>query len=145
MALPSNTNDTSQPTTRQPPTLPSPQLFDVLPALHELLARIDHAPSPSSISTADLDIASSYPPLQPLDPKDLPTAILPLKAQMRKGLREIERLPDIERSVQEQDEEIAELEARIRKQEEMFRGLASSAAEVEGELGGRTAGKVAWG
>ena len=146
MALSSNIDTAPQPINRQPLTLPSPQLFDILPALHELLARIDHAPSQTSIATSDLDTASSYAPVQPLDPKDLPTAILPLKAQMRKGLREIEKLPDVERSVQEQEEEIAELEARIWKQEEMLRSLARSAGEVEGELGGRRrASKVAWG
>ena len=146
MALPSNTNIAAPSATQQHLTLPSPQLFDILPALHELLARIDHAPAPTSTPAADLNVASFYAPLQPLDPKELSNAILPLKTQMRKGLREIEKLPDIERSVQEQEEEIAELEARIRKQEEVFRGLARSVGEVEGELGGRRrAGKVAWG
>ena len=142
MAIP-NTTDTHP---QEPLNLPSPQLFDILPALHELLARIDHAPSPSFLHLSDLNTASSYAPLQPLEPKDLPTAILPLKAQMRKGLREIEKLPDIERSVQEQEEEIAELEARIQKQKEVLSRLARAAGDAAGNLGGTTrAGKVVWG
>ncbi|KAK4549155.1 hypothetical protein LTR36_007613 [Oleoguttula mirabilis] len=144
-----NTNTQSQSHSqpiRQPLQLPTPQLFDILPALHETLARIDHAspndPLQSGTSDNELEVVH-YAVLQPLDPKDLPTAILPLKAQMRKGLREVERLPDMERSVQEQDEEIAELEERIRRQEGVMAGLAGAARGMgmggkvrRGEAGG---------
>ncbi|KAK5130800.1 hypothetical protein LTR08_001633 [Meristemomyces frigidus] len=145
MALPSTTTTQPQPAPPNPLNLPPPQLFDILPALHELLARIDHAPSASDPSPSSTSSASNYAPVKPLDPKDLPTAILPLKAQMRKGLRAIERLPDIARSVQEQDDEIAELEARITRQDEVLRGLARCAGEAEGELGSmKRVGKVDW-
>jgi hypothetical protein len=108
----------------QPP-LPSPALFDILPHLHELLSRIEHTPAhpdaPSSEDTTDNpDLGALYLNQQPLDPKDLPTAILPLKAQMRKALRECERLPDMERTIAEQEEEIRMLEERIRRQKELM-------------------------
>ncbi|KAK0905680.1 hypothetical protein LTR91_011127 [Friedmanniomyces endolithicus] len=102
------------PPTQQPP-LPPPQLFDILPALHELLARIDHSspityppsfpPINASNEPAAESLALNYSNLHPLDPKDLPSAILPLKAQMRRGLVELGRLGDMERSVEEQGEE----------------------------------------
>ncbi|TKA42634.1 hypothetical protein B0A54_07477 [Friedmanniomyces endolithicus] len=109
--------------TQQPP-LPPPQLFDILPALHELLARIDHSPPTDSNEPATTEsLALNYSNLHPLDPKDLPTAILPLKAQMRRGLVELGRLADMERSVEEQGEDIRGLEERVRRQGEVIRGL----------------------
>ncbi|KAK5126279.1 hypothetical protein LTR85_010515 [Meristemomyces frigidus] len=122
---------------QQRPPLPTPQLFDILPALHETLARLDHTPTgladPLQLASVD-DTAVYYADLQPLDRKDLPTAILPLKAQMRKGLREVEKLPDMERSVQDQEDEIAELEERIRRQEAVMQGLAQAARGVGGKV-----------
>lgn len=94
------------------PPLPQPALFDLLPALYEILSRIDppddHAP---------------------LDPKDLPAAILPLKAQMRRALREVAALPDVDRGVAEQEAEIAELEILLRKQEEALKELGEVSVE----------------
>jgi len=108
-------------TTTTTPTLPPPFLFDLLPALYELLSRID-------------------PPddHHPFDPKDLPTAILPLKAQMRRALREVAALPDIDRGVVEQEAEIVELELLRRRQEEALKGLGEVCTGVleRGQLGG---------
>ncbi|KAI7349406.1 hypothetical protein KC354_g13260 [Hortaea werneckii] len=136
-----NVSDPSTDSTHPP--LPAPQLFDILPALHEILARIDHRsndPITGSPSLTDSlssgSIGAAYNNIQSLDPKDLPTAILPLKTMMRKGLREVEKLPDMERSVQEQEEEIRELEERIRKQELVVRGLGERAREMQGRMGG---------
>ncbi|EMD00312.1 hypothetical protein BAUCODRAFT_59400, partial [Baudoinia panamericana UAMH 10762] len=103
--------------------LPPPQLFDILPALHELLSRIDHAPTAATLADPGEESEIAYTGSQPLDPKDLPSAVLPIKAQIRKGLRELETLPDMDRSVEEQREEIAELETKIRRQEEVLRAM----------------------
>lgn len=108
------------------PTLPPPQLFHILPALHEILARIDHASAaPGILTDSDNDLGTAYTSLQPLDPKDLSGAIAPLKSQIRKGLRELEKLPDMDRSVLEQEEEIAELETKIYEQRTVLSGLAT--------------------
>ncbi|KAI7238670.1 hypothetical protein KC330_g2392 [Hortaea werneckii] len=137
------TNVSSQSTELTHPPLPPPQLFDILPALHEILARIDHRStdpitgSPSiTESLSSGNIGAAYNNIQSLDPKDLPTAILPLKTMMRKGLREVEKLPDMERSMQEQEEEIRELEEKIRKQELTMRGWGERAREMQGRMGG---------
>lgn len=122
----------SQPTDITKPTLPPPALFDVLPALHEILARIErtpvdsadlqHQPSTSDESGTDSDdIGAYYQDQAPLEPKDLPTEVLAIKAMIRKALREVEKLPDMDWSVEEQEEEIKELEGRIERQKAMLK------------------------
>ena len=106
--------------------LPPPQTFDILPALHELLARIDHINTTTHLSSTDpsadaADIGAQYTDVQPLDPKDLPSEVLALKAKIRRALKELEKLPDMGRSVEEQREEVVELEGRIRRQRGMVR------------------------
>ncbi|CAK4034245.1 hypothetical protein DOTSEDRAFT_96380 [Lecanosticta acicola] len=122
--------------------LPKPQNLDLLPALHELLARVD-AHNNKVFTTEDhhtledgsTDIGSDYVHCDPLNPKDLPTATLEIKGRIRAALREIERLPDVDRSLEEQEEEIQELEEKIRKQREMLRKLADVAKGAEGKMG----------
>ncbi|KAH9819377.1 RNA polymerase II transcription mediator complex subunit 9 [Teratosphaeria destructans] len=136
-------SSTSQPSSQPPqhqhqhqhqPNLPAPELFDILPQLHEILARIDHTPADGEQESDD-DLGAQYHKQSPLDPKDLPAAILPLKAQMRKAMKEIERLPDIDRSVEEQDEEIRELEERLKKQQEMVRKMGDMRRRMLARLG----------
>ncbi|KAK4497289.1 hypothetical protein PRZ48_011739 [Zasmidium cellare] len=132
--------------------LPPPQTFDILPALYELLARVDKHQNATSLAGepegyhvlegAPGDIGATYSKSegaqhqQPLNPKDLPTAALEIKGLIRNALREVEKLPDVERGVEEQEEEIAELEERVRRQREMLRGLAGVAKGMEGRFGG---------
>lgn len=111
--------------------LPATQTFDILPLLHELLARLDHS-LPQTASTSD---TGHYAELQPLEPKDVPTLALPVKARIRKALRELEKVPGVERSVAEQEEEIAELEARIERQRAVLRGLSEAAGKAGGAVG----------
>lgn len=120
--------------------LPPPQIFDVLPALHELLARIERAPppNPADPSTTDPtssadehDIGAYYQDQPPLEPKDLPTEVLAIKAKIRKALREVEKLPDMESSVEEQEDDIRELEERVQRQRAMVRRFGELAGEVK--------------
>lgn len=111
------------------PHLPPPQIFDVLPALHELLARVDRAPadsqqqisSPDDGSKTGDDIGAHYQDQALLEPKELPTEVLAIKAKIRKALREVEKLPGMEWSVEEQEEEIVDLEERIERQKAMLK------------------------
>ncbi|KAK4611907.1 hypothetical protein CLAFUW4_13009 [Fulvia fulva] len=127
----SNTTAPSQSTTLQ---LPPPQTFELLPPLHELLARIEVYNNQQSTSLDQLfapeestDIGSNYAEIQPLNPKDLPTAALDIKSRVRGAQREVEKLPDIDRTVEEQDEEIRELEEKIAKQHAMLSRLGEVA------------------
>nr|OQO18722.1 hypothetical protein B0A51_14573 [Rachicladosporium sp. CCFEE 5018] len=128
MATTSFTTPSASFSAPQPP-LPPPQTFDILPALHELLSRIDHSPATDPTSSLTLlpsppaEAEITYTDLKPLEPKDLPREVGEIKAKIRKALREIEKLPDIERTVDEQEDEIAELEARIGRQKAELRRL----------------------
>ena len=120
--------------------LPPPQTFDILPPLHELLARIDVYHSQNHPGTdlddhagpddAAADLGASYAELQPLNPKDLPTAVLDIKARVRHALKELEKLPDMDRTTEEQTAEIAKLETRIAKQQELLHSVASLAKSL---------------
>lgn len=126
-----------------PSTMPPAHTFDILPALHELLARVEQAPAAADLFSGldedvdPSDIGSHYPPdtLVPLTPKELPEEVLKvIKPKMRAAMRAVEAAPGIEQSISEQDEEIKMLEERDRKQKEMFREM--------GELAKGLAGKV---
>ena len=128
------------PPTSQTPAqlqLPPPQTFDILPALHELFSRPDHSSTePTSglvdnTTTDSEDIGALYAELQPLEPKELPTEVLQIKAMVRKALKELEKLPDMERSVEEQGQEIEFLRGRIRRQKEMLGRLGELARDVQ--------------
>lgn len=121
------TSDTSRPSSQ--PQLPPPQTFDILPQLHEILARIDHAPNdPMQAATGDGDVVS-YAELQPLEPKDLPNEVIAVKSKIRRALRGLEKLPDMDRTVEEQEEEIRMLEQKAAKQKEVLKKLGDVAGE----------------
>ncbi|GAB7353885.1 hypothetical protein MBLNU459_g4240t1 [Dothideomycetes sp. NU459] len=195
---------TSQPSTAstaappvQPP-LPPAHLFDILPPLHALLARLEPSlntytapssntlePSFTSTSTAASAGAGADPgsnsnnggnnssnnknnnnnntnstsatsdgnppttttttaggggtashPSQELAYKDVVTASQFLKARMRKALAELARLGDMDRTVEEQEREIAALERRIEGQRAVLGRLAESALAIGGGGGG---------
>lgn len=130
--------------------LPTPQTFDILPALHELLARMNHTTAPinshspthhlsTHLSTpsdpSTHDAGSQYVDLLPLEPSALPTEILQIKAKIRAALRELGKLPDMQRGVEEQEVEIRELEERIREQRAMVRGIGQAAEKMQKDLG----------
>ena len=122
--------------------LPPPQSFDILPALHELLARIDHTSADSGVLSDQVEpadnkeeIGALYTDLAPLEPKDLPVEVLQIKAKIRNALKELQKLPDMDRSIEEQQMEIVELEDRIARQKAMIGKLGEVAKSVEGKLG----------
>lgn len=157
---PSSAPTPAPPSSQQPfLTLPPPHIFDILPPLHEILARIDHGNTAttnttttnnnnnptlhpdgttttntivSTAPTGDESLISRYAESPALDPKDLPNEVLALKTRIRKAVKELERLPDIYRSCEEQADEIRELEARRSAQEELMRRLAEVAREMQG-------------
>lgn len=61
--------------------------------------------------------------------------MLQIKTKIRKALKELEKLPDMERTVEEQDEEIEALEGRIKRQREMIARLAELAKGVREKIG----------
>ena len=67
--------------------------------------------SSASVAAEIAALGSNAPP--PLDIKDLPTEASSIKIRIQKAQGVVEGLPDAQRSVTEQDEEIEELEDRI--------------------------------
>ena len=55
--------------------------------------------------------------------KDIPTATDELKHKLRKARVQVKELPDVQRSIAEQELEIRELEERIREQRRVLEGL----------------------
>ncbi|KAH1435318.1 hypothetical protein KXX32_008833 [Aspergillus fumigatus] len=120
-------------TAPQPVPFPPPQTFDIIPPLHGLLLRLlstqtageggprtageagGQAPSEPSGPGQGVQQQTSATGsgLAPLTAKDLPTEASSIKIRIQKAHAAVESLPDIGRSVAEQENEIEELENRI--------------------------------
>jgi len=116
--------------TPQPPSLPetlSPDSIDTLPVLSALLVRLQNPSSIAAGSTAGSPPAASPSQLAsgtgPLTIKDIPTATDELKHKIQKARVQVKDLPDLDRTVAEQESEIRELEEKIRKQREVLENL----------------------
>lgn len=82
-------------------------------------AQAQHQQAPSSIPNPTTSQAIPDVPVHdsngvpPLDVKDLPTATSSVRIRIQKARAVVEALPDVDRSVEEQQTEIAELEDRV--------------------------------
>lgn len=68
----------------------------------------------------------------PLDVKDLPTQTSSVKIRIQKARAVVEGLPDVQRSVEEQQREIAELEDRVARLRSVITDFGSRAAKTQG-------------
>jgi RNA polymerase II transcription mediator complex subunit 9 len=100
----------------------SPALFDIIPATERLLSRL-LLPSGDTSATGSAAADSEPEYKRPLDISQLDAAANPIRVKFAKLRQLIPRLPDIERTVEEQEDEIRDLEERIEKQKEMLRDL----------------------
>lgn len=149
-SLPNNKPSSSSETeTEARPTFPPPETFDIIPPLHGLLVRLippqtstdessalgnvraQHSQLQQNLQsslTTVTDIQSSQPisetditiPPSTLDLKDLPTETNSIKIRIQKARVVVEALPDVHRTVAEQEEEIGELEDRVRRLREVI-------------------------
>lgn len=78
---------------------------------HGVLPTVSAAPGSASAAAEIAALSSNAPP--PLDIKDLPTEASSIKIRIQKAQAVVESLPDVSRSVAEQEEEINDLEGRI--------------------------------
>lgn len=117
----------------------SPDAFSPLPPLSEILSRLRPPPSSSSASLNPLapsPPAASQPtpsgatplpatasPTGPLSLKEVPAATDPIKHRLQRARQQVKALPDVGRTVTEQEREIEELQARIREQKEVLKAL----------------------
>lgn len=112
---------------------PSPQAFDIVPPLHALLVLLSASqagnqptsqqqglPGEANDPTNPAGAAAGTPSLGPVDPKSLLTGASTVKIRIQKAKNAVDELPDINRTVAEQEEEIAHLEKRIGRLNEVI-------------------------
>lgn len=109
-------------------------------------AQAQHQQAPSSIPGGDNNNPATSQAITevslhdsngipPLDVKDLPTATSSVRIRIQKARAVVEALPDVDRSVEEQQEEIAELEDRISRLRSVIADFGSRAKKPhEGRL-----------
>lgn len=93
------------------PPFPSPNLFSILPEIYLLIARLEllHQNGGAALpTTPGGNTTTALITLQ-----ELPAAIQPIKTQILKAKAAVQALPDVERTVEEQEEEIRMLEGRL--------------------------------
>ncbi|KAJ5629068.1 hypothetical protein N7490_011296 [Penicillium lividum] len=144
----------SKDATESPQTVPfpSPQTFEIIPPLHGILLRLLSQKGPSgrgapgeapgapgqqtpgnngSTSQAVPEVPTLDPNAHPpLDVKDLPIQTSSVKIRIQKARAVVEGLPDIHRSVEEQQNEIAELEDRVARLQSVIADFGSRAAKT---------------
>lgn len=90
------------------PPFPSPQTFDILPQIYDLITRL-----PSSIPTSTTATAPQASISDPLDLKDLLQAAVPIKLKIQKAKAVVSALPNVDQTIEEQEDDIRELERRV--------------------------------
>ncbi|KAF7505525.1 hypothetical protein GJ744_000687 [Endocarpon pusillum] len=121
----------STPSTSTVP-FPPPQTFDILPQIYDLVTRLPHA---SLVAQTTTSTSTPHPSItDPLDPKDLPQAAVPIKLKIQKARAAVSAMPDVGRSIEEQGDEIQELQKRIGRLRGVLGELGRRASE--GKRGG---------
>ncbi|PGH36090.1 hypothetical protein GX50_01102 [[Emmonsia] crescens] len=148
---------------QQPAPFPPPQTFDILPPLHDLLLRLASSPSdphqlptdqtsagPSSAvgggggpgpgahsanTTATRLTAIDTAAVAFLDPKLLLSEASAVKIRIQKAKAALEALPDMQRGVAEQEEEIGALEERIERLRGVIREFGRRSRGFVGDPG----------
>ena len=111
------------------PPFPSPQTFDILPDIYALISRLQLPSSNAGAASPTPTISSTS--TSPLKPQNLNTAAVPIKQKIHKARAAVQTLPDVGRSMEEQEREIRALEARCEK----LRGRVGELAALAGRKG----------
>ncbi|KAI1976898.1 hypothetical protein LOZ53_005258 [Ophidiomyces ophidiicola] len=119
---------------------PAPQTFDILPPLHALLVRLLSTPPNEQQAAATNPDVSTEPvilstpgvetTMHSLDPRALVTGASAVKIRIQKARSAIEELPDMQRSVEEQEAEIKLLEKKIARLKGVIGDFGQRAGEV---------------
>jgi hypothetical protein len=110
------------------PSIPPPSTFDILPDLHKLLKRLLESPAQPPAATPTPSQLSAD---GPLEIQHVATAANDVRLKIQKARRAVMALPDVDRSCEDQEEEIEHLEARIARLKASLRELGRSVAEAE--------------
>ena len=93
------------------PPFPAPSLFSILPEIYLLISRLELLQQSTGATLPTTPGGNSS--ISPITLQELPAAIQPIKTQILKAKAAVQGLPDIERTVEEQNVEIKALEVRI--------------------------------
>lgn len=121
------------PVTSRPSTLPPPSTFDILPPLYALLSRLllpQQSTQTSSTPATSSPALSNTTDGSPLSPKDLTTAASAVKVKIQKAQVAVKALPEVERTIEEQEVEIRELELEADRLGRVLSKLAEGAREA---------------
>ncbi|CBX98094.1 hypothetical protein IAQ61_010199 [Plenodomus lingam] len=115
-----------------PRRLPPPSTFDVLPDLHKLLKRLLETPSqPPGATPSPAQAQAQASNDGPLDAQHVATAANDLRLKIQKARRAVLSLPDMDRTCEDQEDEIRDLEARIASLKASLSGLGQSTPQAE--------------
>ena len=106
--------------------LPPAHLFDIVPEVHELLSRL----LPATANPTDPTV-TAYTDQQPLEIQHLANEASAVRIKIQKARAAVKELPDMDRTIEEQEAEMKELEERIGRQRAMLAGLAEKKDGVQ--------------
>lgn len=116
---------------------PPPQTFDILPSLHALLDQLLSASEKTETGvdgTGESGGGAAAPragsSAGSLDPKLLITEASAVKIRVQKARAAVDGLSDVERSVEEQEKEIKELEGKIEKLKALIRDFGERSSHA---------------
>ncbi|KAF2685852.1 hypothetical protein K458DRAFT_300031 [Lentithecium fluviatile CBS 122367] len=113
----------SQPATQG---LPPPSTFDILPDLHKILSRLIPASAQPAAPTP-----GQAPADAPLEIQQVAAAATEVKLKLQRARAAVMALPDIDRTCEDQQDEIEYLEARITRLRASLQQLGQPAHEAE--------------
>ncbi|RMZ70627.1 Mediator complex subunit Med9 [Pyrenophora seminiperda CCB06] len=116
------------PPTATTPPLPAPSTFDLLPDLHKLLKRILETPTHPPASTPTPAQLSAE---GPLEIQHVAAAANDIRLKIQKARRAVTTLPGIDRTCEDQEDEIEHLEMRIARLKASLRELGQPSAQAE--------------
>lgn len=131
------------------PSTLSPDALDILTELTGILTRLRTAiqtsgstggitgSTPAGTGPVATPNALGASPSAPLSLKDVPAQTDALKHKVQRARAQMRTLPDMDRSTAEQEEEIRELEDRIRMQREVLDRLREAGVRFGHEEGGK--------
>lgn len=113
------------------PPFPSPNLFSILPEIYLLVSRLELLQQNAGATLPTTPGGNSS--VSPITQQELPAAIQPIKTQILKAKAAVQSLPDVERTVEEQEVEIKALEAKITGLKKRLALLGSRAGQATKE------------
>ena len=96
-----------------------------------------HSAKPTKVVSSDPNVIT-YNELIPLEIKQLATEASKIKIRIQKARQTVKAMPDVDRTVEEQQEEIEELEAKCEALRAVLKGMATRAGHEDGAAQGTT-------